>query len=428
MALTAEQTLNARSIISAVRARGYGTWWQWLAITVALSESSLINVGHGDYLNNDTIGLFQQDASYGTREQRLDPQHATNAFLDQAHRTLKYRGYRNLILDGLPRDAGAPDAWVHVVGQRIEQSEFNNETWPNRGWLAWGANYLGNYPLARQIVADLGDKMQLRDTSDNGYTVLQGQWDDKRLTTVDTGLKNPAGDPIRTLILDGPTARLAVWSINQWNAKVEPVYTAESFDYRPKRDASDNPSEHATGRAWDVNAPSHPLDRGNAGSLAGWHMSAAQKDAVEAICDSTNFDGKGRLIRPGGEWGDGMHLEETPLNPGESEAARDARISDFLAGVSGGSNHAPQPLPHGGFLMALSDDKQDEIYEVLMDLKKNGIAKGQKSVGQTIASTLGVAQSVKNDTNGIRGSVSALKVGVSALVSTVKAAITGKKG
>ena len=443
MNLSTEQKANARAIITAVRARQLDSWWQTLAICVSLSEASLINVGHGDELDYDTIGLFQQDQSYGTRAQRLDPTHATNAFLDQAERTLAYRGYHHHVPDGLSRSAGAPDAWVHVVGQRIEESEFNNETWPGRGWLAWGANYLGNYRPAREIVTTMGDKMELRDVSDNGFTVLQGKWDDDRLDVeVDTGLTDPGGKPIKILagVLAGPTAQLAVWSIQQWNTLVEPVISAEGFDYRPKRDSSDVPSEHATGRAWDVNASLHPLDRDNAGTLTGWHMSESERQALESICAATDFDGYGRLIVPGGEWGDGMHLEEAPLNDSESTADRDHRVSQFL-GQLGGDIAAPHQIAArqqeqqdqgDDFLMALTDDEQTEIRDKvrwLYSTLRPGIAQGTTSVGATIVAIRQDSAETVNNTRGIRGSAALLpgiKAAVAALGTNVTKALIKK--
>jgi len=51
-----------------------------LALMVAIGESGLRNLDHGDAVDNSTIGVFQQGTSYGTRAQRMDPATAAAAF------------------------------------------------------------------------------------------------------------------------------------------------------------------------------------------------------------------------------------------------------------------------------------------------------------------------------------------------------------
>lgn len=51
-----------------------------LALMVAIGESGLRNLDHGDAVDNSTIGVFQQGAGYGTRAQRMDPATAAAAF------------------------------------------------------------------------------------------------------------------------------------------------------------------------------------------------------------------------------------------------------------------------------------------------------------------------------------------------------------
>lgn len=51
-----------------------------LALMVAIGESGLRNLDHGDAVDNTTIGVFQQGVAYGTREQRTDPATAARAF------------------------------------------------------------------------------------------------------------------------------------------------------------------------------------------------------------------------------------------------------------------------------------------------------------------------------------------------------------
>lgn len=88
-----EQVTNAAQIIRAAQARGMGTWETTLAVNVAMSESSLTNLNHGDAARNDTIGLFQEGPERGPYEQRMNAAGATNIFLDYL---LKVPNYRSL--------------------------------------------------------------------------------------------------------------------------------------------------------------------------------------------------------------------------------------------------------------------------------------------------------------------------------------------
>jgi hypothetical protein len=51
-----------------------------LALMVAIGESGLRNLDHGDAVDDSTIGVFQQGAGYGTRAERMDPATASGAF------------------------------------------------------------------------------------------------------------------------------------------------------------------------------------------------------------------------------------------------------------------------------------------------------------------------------------------------------------
>ncbi|MFF1571416.1 hypothetical protein ACFVWR_01610 [Leifsonia sp. NPDC058292] len=53
---------------------------QTLALMVAIGESGLRNLDHGDAVDNTTIGVFQQGAGYGTPAHRMDPATAAAAF------------------------------------------------------------------------------------------------------------------------------------------------------------------------------------------------------------------------------------------------------------------------------------------------------------------------------------------------------------
>jgi hypothetical protein len=78
--MTAYRTSCARMVVAAARARGLARRAATIAITTVIVETHIQNIDVE--VDHDSLGLFQQRASWGTRAQRLDPTWATNAFLD----------------------------------------------------------------------------------------------------------------------------------------------------------------------------------------------------------------------------------------------------------------------------------------------------------------------------------------------------------
>ena len=85
-----EQLCNASTIIEAGSSLGLSTRDQAIAVMTAIGESSLRNIPYGDWetsgvRNPDgspttSIGLFQQQDEWGSREERLDPRTAATLF------------------------------------------------------------------------------------------------------------------------------------------------------------------------------------------------------------------------------------------------------------------------------------------------------------------------------------------------------------
>ncbi|MET9251062.1 VCBS repeat-containing protein [Nonomuraea sp. NPDC003709] len=71
----------ARMVVKAARDRGLAPRAAVIAITTTIVESSIQNVA--ETVDHDSLGLFQQRASWGSDEQRLDPIWATDAFLNK---------------------------------------------------------------------------------------------------------------------------------------------------------------------------------------------------------------------------------------------------------------------------------------------------------------------------------------------------------
>jgi len=126
--LTAEQQHNAQVIAGVALARGLGQPGVLVGIVTALTESTLINVNHGDILGPDSIGLFQQRTNWGPISVRTDPAGAAGLFYDA-------------LLKLSPPWTSQP---VQMQAQHVEQSEFSD-----------GSNYLKNLPAATAITSAL---------------------------------------------------------------------------------------------------------------------------------------------------------------------------------------------------------------------------------------------------------------------------------
>ncbi|KQV07063.1 hypothetical protein [Leifsonia sp. Root112D2] len=70
----------AATIITGGQSQGIDTHGQQIAVMVAMGESSLTALDHGDAADNTTIGVFQQGASYGSRAKRMNVATAASAF------------------------------------------------------------------------------------------------------------------------------------------------------------------------------------------------------------------------------------------------------------------------------------------------------------------------------------------------------------
>jgi len=84
-----DQLTNAAAIVNAAVAMKLPAAAQTLGVQAAIGESSLVNIAHGDGAINpdgsaaDSIGLFQQQSSWGTTAQRRDPTAAATLFFER---------------------------------------------------------------------------------------------------------------------------------------------------------------------------------------------------------------------------------------------------------------------------------------------------------------------------------------------------------
>lgn len=135
---TAEQLQNAAAIIAEAHARGLDDYAAAIGVMTAITESSLRNIGYGDYetggvTNPDgspttSVGLFQQQDSWGSREDRLNPRKAAGFFFA---RLVNVPGWRTI------------NPWL--AAQKVQIS-----------YSPTGANYEPHWREARAIVRVIG--------------------------------------------------------------------------------------------------------------------------------------------------------------------------------------------------------------------------------------------------------------------------------
>lgn len=112
-ALTAERVCCARRVVGAVKARGLPKHAAVITITTTIVESTIRNLTGGD---RDSVGLFQQRASWGSFAQRTDPAWATDAFLDALQRKFPGGSWQTVP--------------VGVVCQKVQVSAFPDRYQP----------------------------------------------------------------------------------------------------------------------------------------------------------------------------------------------------------------------------------------------------------------------------------------------------------
>jgi hypothetical protein len=110
--MSAYRASCARRVVQAVRERGLDRKAAVIAISTVIVETHLQNIS--EEVDHDSLGLFQQRASWGSAAQRLDPIWATNAFLSSMLSKYPNNTWMN----------ANSDAEIGAVCQRVQVSAF----------------------------------------------------------------------------------------------------------------------------------------------------------------------------------------------------------------------------------------------------------------------------------------------------------------
>lgn len=129
--LTGARIACGRRVVAAVKARGLSKRAAEIAVETILVESGMLNLDGGD---RDSVGLFQQRSGWGTFAQRTNPEHATNAFLDEMLRIYKNGSWetktRGTVAQGVQRSA-FPDRYEK---QKDNAIAIVARLWAGAGW------------------------------------------------------------------------------------------------------------------------------------------------------------------------------------------------------------------------------------------------------------------------------------------------------
>jgi hypothetical protein len=106
-----EQLRNARLIMEAGEAAGFGVHGQTLAVMTAAGESSLRALPYGDAAGPDSRGLFQQRRPWGTLAERMDPTTSATLFY---RRLAAVPGWRSM----------TPTAAAHAVQVNADPDHY----------------------------------------------------------------------------------------------------------------------------------------------------------------------------------------------------------------------------------------------------------------------------------------------------------------
>ncbi|GAB3932717.1 hypothetical protein GCM10027614_02410 [Micromonospora vulcania] len=128
----------ARKVIEAVRARGLHERAAVIAITTTIVETGIRNIS--EEVDHDSLGLFQQRASWGTVAERLNPSVATNKFLSKMLTKYPNNTWRTAPIGEVCQavqvsaypsryqpEAGDAQIIVDVLSNRVSLSDYNGD-------------------------------------------------------------------------------------------------------------------------------------------------------------------------------------------------------------------------------------------------------------------------------------------------------------
>ncbi len=129
----------ARAVVQSVRNRGLNPRAAAIAVATTIVESSIANLDGGDA---DSVGLYQQRATWGTFAQRTNPAWATNKFLDVMQSFYPNGSWNTAPIGDVAADVQRP-AEQYRYRYGVEAPDAT--TIANKLWVAGGSDTVGVY-------------------------------------------------------------------------------------------------------------------------------------------------------------------------------------------------------------------------------------------------------------------------------------------
>ncbi|MFK0251115.1 hypothetical protein ACIQUM_41005 [Amycolatopsis azurea] len=125
-------TSCARAVVETVRRSGFTERAAAIAIATVIVESSIANLDGG---LGDSVGLFQQRASWGSFEQRTDPVWATGRFLAVMRQFFPNGTWNDVAIGDVAAAIQRPAAkYRHRYGVEADDAvKIVGELWPRNG-------------------------------------------------------------------------------------------------------------------------------------------------------------------------------------------------------------------------------------------------------------------------------------------------------
>ncbi|GAB3922935.1 hypothetical protein GCM10029976_012430 [Kribbella albertanoniae] len=240
--MTPYNTSCARAVVQAVQERGLNQRAAAIAIATVIVETSIANLDGGDL---DSVGLYQQRATWGSFAERTNPVIATGKFLDTMERFYPNGSWNTAAIGDVAADVQRPAAQyryrygveagdAQIIADKLWTTPvpttgrfWHNVRWSDGTWS--GANVADNNTAVAQVVeagSPLGDlhvltlsggkvyhNVRWANGTWNGANMVDGNGNISRVAVATT----PNGDLHVLTVVGGKLYHNVRWADGSWS-------------------------------------------------------------------------------------------------------------------------------------------------------------------------------------------------------------------
>jgi len=136
---SSEQLINAAHIMNVASSRNLSVKAEQLGVMTAMGESSLRNINYGDDAENpdgspsDSIGLFQQQSSWGSTADRLDPDKSAGLFFTRLVAVAGWDTIDPSLAAHLVQRNADPNHYTKWFADAVSVTDYLSRTFPASG-------------------------------------------------------------------------------------------------------------------------------------------------------------------------------------------------------------------------------------------------------------------------------------------------------